>query len=117
MAPWEPGIRSKTSYAAGVLACPLPAWRGKAIIGPIDTCPVGMLAVRVGEQVGCVHRHLDAGPAIIIKGTGLVVQKLRTKKKSDLTVRPCKALKVMYVRGGPTCFGAFLGKKSYRDVR
>jgi hypothetical protein len=34
-----------------------------------------------------------------------------------LTVRPCKALKIMYVRGGQTCFGAFRGKKSYRDVR
>jgi hypothetical protein len=34
-----------------------------------------------------------------------------------LTVRPCKPLKVMYVRGGQTCFGAFWGKKSYRDVR
>jgi hypothetical protein len=34
-----------------------------------------------------------------------------------LTVRPCKPLKVMYVRGGQTCFGGFWGKKSYRDVR
>jgi hypothetical protein len=35
----------------------------------------------------------------------------------SLTVRPCEPLKVMYVRGGQTCFGAFWGKKSYRDVR
>jgi hypothetical protein len=34
-----------------------------------------------------------------------------------LTVRPCKPLKVMYVRGGQTCFGGFWGKKSYRDMR
>jgi hypothetical protein len=34
-----------------------------------------------------------------------------------LTVRPCKPLKVMYVRGGQTCFGGFWGKTSYRDVR
>jgi hypothetical protein len=40
-------------------------------------------------------------------------------KKYDffLTVRPCKALKVMYVRGVQTCFGGFWGKTSYRDVR
>jgi hypothetical protein len=34
-----------------------------------------------------------------------------------LTVRPCKVLKVMYVRGVQTCFGGFWGKTSYRDVR
>jgi hypothetical protein len=34
-----------------------------------------------------------------------------------LTVRPCKPLKVMYVRGGQTCFGGFWGKTSYRDMR
>jgi hypothetical protein len=39
------------------------------------------------------------------------------KKKTFKTVRPCKPLKVMYVRGVQTCFGAFWGKKSYRDVR
>jgi hypothetical protein len=34
-----------------------------------------------------------------------------------LTVRPCKTLKVMYVRGVQTRFGGFRGKTSYRDVR
>jgi hypothetical protein len=31
-----------------------------------------------------------------------------------LTVCPCKAHKVMYWRGGPSRFGRFWGKKSYR---
>jgi hypothetical protein len=32
-------------------------------------------------------------------------------------VRPCKPLKVMYVRGVQMCYGGFWGKTSYRDVR
>jgi hypothetical protein len=40
-----------------------------------------------------------------------------SKSNSFLTVRPCKPLKLMYVRGVQTCFGALWGKKSYRDVR
>jgi hypothetical protein len=33
-----------------------------------------------------------------------------------LTVRPCKPLKVMYVRGGQTCFGEFWGKTLFRHA-
>jgi hypothetical protein len=67
----------------------------------------------------CSRRH--AMRQRLVVGLGLVVAQQLTgvsdAAQKLLTVRPWKALKVMYVRGGQTCFGGFWGKKSYRDVR
>jgi hypothetical protein len=72
-----------------------------------------------------LHAHFSAFGVvvgIVPHGRGVIVE-FGTNQGAQmvcpnlLAVRPCKALKVMYVKGGQPRFGALWGKKSYRDVR